>query len=135
MFRSKNWDHLKSLNIKSRVLYTNSDLELLRSNHPLASGTVYDSPTTVVAIENDGVFYVGVAQCGPRDEYNRGLGREIAAGRALKQLARHTANPDLAPSDIWTNSGNAERAIIYGDIPSGFYDERLDRLFFGRNAE
>lgn len=131
MFRSKNWDLIKSQGIKAKVLYTEADLDLTVTDQ-----LIPNAKTTVVVIENEESRYVGVAQCGPRDEYNRNKGREIAAGRALKMLTRHVENPNLNPSDVWQTSLDlgAEKAIIYGDIPLSLDDDPgLDTVIFGRS--
>lgn len=41
----------------------------------------------VVGVEYDGLVYVGISFCDPKDNFCRRIAREVARGRALKALA------------------------------------------------
>ena len=59
---------------------------------------------------SDGCVAEGVAECSPRDNYCRRLGREIALGRALKELEHRRNDKRLAEASIaramkgWTSN-------------------------------
>ena len=47
--------------------------------------------TVAHLVKNGEIVVSGVAKCGPRDNFNRRIGRDIAIGRALKELEARSA--------------------------------------------
>lgn len=103
----------------ARVYYMVADLIL-----PMTGEIVPDVDTTVVTVTDKmNNIFVGVAQCSPRDTYNKTLGREIAAGRlikTMKQFSDGTLNDiSMHQFDVVHDSGFT-RHFMFGSIPS-FY--------------
>jgi len=78
-FRSRNWETLIATQDNFRVAYTTSSVVTKYLE-------VTQVPTVVVSIIDDDKrrVFIGVSRCSPNDIHNKKLGREIAAGRALK---------------------------------------------------
>ena len=68
---------------------------------------------TAVRVEtSDGCVAEGVAECSPRDNYCRRLGREIALGRALKELEHRRNDKRLAEASIARATGGWRSNVI-----------------------
>lgn len=124
-FKSGNWNYLKSSGLKAVVEHLNADLNLQKTGR-----CVPDTPTTVVVIWSGNNRFVGVSQCSPNDAYSKAKGREIAAGRALKELTPWLENPlrDADPNDVWECEGQEVR--IFGSIPNEVDHLIHDRMMF-----
>lgn len=88
-FKSRNWEALEETDLAVRITYCKSFMGLKDHRSELGA-EVYEVPTVVAAVMDakTGKVFVGVARCSPKDRYNAKLGREIAAGRALKLWKR-----------------------------------------------
>ena len=85
-FKSGNWQRVQNDEITNKVCYTSDVI-----NYRIAcAGLIVDTQVSVRAVvvslmdEKTGAVAIGVARCSPKDDFDQKLGREIAAGRALK---------------------------------------------------
>ena len=79
------WKLVNDIDMYVRVAYVVDTITL--HNHRVdAKISDYAVPAVIVTIIDDNTkrICVGVSRCGPKDKYNPKMGREIAAGRALK---------------------------------------------------
>lgn len=99
----------------AQVIYTSEDLIL-----PLSKQLILDVNTVIVVLsDKNHVSYVGVAQTSPRDSYNRNLGREIAAGRALKAFLQAKKGwNDVREYYAYKVSNSNESGMLVGKIPT-----------------
>jgi hypothetical protein len=122
-FKSKNWNLIKAQGLNVRVEYTDSDLHFRFSKKDF-----FEVPTTVVVIWNENCRYVGVAQCGPNDEFSKEKGREIASGRALKMLNEHIIEPDIKADHKLELDGQIVE--VFGNIPQDVQDVISNSILF-----
>ena len=123
--KSNNWNNLLLLgqlsNSPVRVEYSLSDLFLTETEQ------IIDDVETVVVIMKDsrkGDVYVGVSQTSPRDHYNKVLGREIAAGRALRAWYDEEIEREL-----WESETEGTKVVVHGFVPEGV--DVSDELLYG----
>jgi hypothetical protein len=99
----------------AQVIYTTSDLIL-----PMSQQLILEVETVIVALsDNKHASFIGVAQTSPRDQFNRNIGREIAAGRAMKAFLQTEKTGILNLEYYMYKVPNKdEEGILIGKIPT-----------------
>lgn len=74
-------DGFKAEAIHNRLMQASGKMDQLRCVSPMGGSTVVK-----LYNEDESVVVYGVADCNPKDHFNRKLGYRIALGRALKKI-------------------------------------------------
>jgi hypothetical protein len=114
-FKSGNWEAVRDGSQKFYVTQTIEckDIPLTPQSEP-----IYCTRVVVVAIKDEvGTLSIGIARCSHLDSFNYALGREIAAGRALKlqkKLNMHTPfeEADFLCEEIFSDKDQCSYHVI-----------------------
>lgn len=127
--KTNNWDSVRKLHgTHTKVSVTYEVVDMIM---PSTGEYFFDLDLTCVIIKpEEGPAFIGVATRSPRDTYSKKLGREIAAGRAMKSMLIYNEGLIYAEQygeTIRDNNGELI-AVLIGKITSHFANTISSRL-------